>query len=100
MRVAPVLLAAGIGLMAIGGNFAFKAAQAAAREAKAKENHRERKFHRGGFNNAMDVEEASLILGVEPWSSEETINKAYRKLMKANHPDLGGSPLIARKINE
>jgi DnaJ family protein C protein 19 len=26
--------------------------------------------------------------------------QVHRKLMKSNHPDLGGSPFIASKVNE
>lgn len=33
-------------------------------------------------------------------ANKERIQKAHRKLLMLNHPDTGGSPLIATKINE
>jgi len=32
--------------------------------------------------------------------SEEQLKEVHRRLMKLNHPDLGGSPMIAAKVNE
>ncbi|POY76833.1 hypothetical protein BMF94_0085 [Rhodotorula taiwanensis] len=56
---------------------------------------------KGGFNAKMDRAEAAQILGVP--ESHMTINKlkdAHRRIMLANHPDRGGSPYIASKVNE
>ena len=44
-------------------------------------------------------EEAYEILGLSPGDSIEKIEESYRKLMKKNHPDSGGSEYIAKKIN-
>lgn len=77
----------------------------------------------GGFEAAMSRREASQILGVRcahmllfctravslllptclhcsERSSKQQIKEAHRKIMMLNHPDRGGSPYIASKINE
>ena len=47
----------------------------------------------------MSREEAYQILGLEPGADAEAIRKAYRRLMQHAHPDKGGSPYLAAKIN-
>eukprot|EP01083_Nonionella_stella_P060008 156947_1 len=56
--------------------------------------------HTGDFREPMDVGEAALILGCRETSSKEVMNKRFNMLMKCNHPDKGGSPFLATKINE
>ncbi len=51
-----------------------------------------------GFES-MSREEAYQILGLEPGASEEEIHKAWRHLVKAVHPDSGGSAFLTAKIN-
>ena len=59
-----------------------------------------KKHYLGGFEPVMTKSEAALILGVRRSASIKKIKERHRKLMIANHPDSGGSPLIALKVNE
>ena len=38
--------------------------------------------------------------GISPASSKERVRDAHKKIMLLNHPDRGGSPYMATKINE
>ncbi|GLG92870.1 uncharacterized protein GBIM_00419 [Gryllus bimaculatus] len=58
------------------------------------------KYYKGGFEPKMTKREAALILGVSPNASKLKIKEAHKRIMSLNHPDRGGSPLIAAKINE
>lgn len=58
------------------------------------------KFYKGGFDQIMTKREASLILGVSPSSNMDKIKQAHKRIMLLNHPDRGGSPYMAAKINE
>lgn len=58
------------------------------------------KYYRGGFEPTMTKREASLILGVSPSSNHDRIKQAHKRIMLLNHPDRGGSPYMAAKINE
>lgn len=53
-----------------------------------------------GFDATMSRREAAAILGVRETSTKQQIKDAHRKIMMLNHPDRGGSPFIASKINE
>tara|TARA_B100000941_G_scaffold52865_1_gene34047 strand:- start:1171 stop:1539 length:369 start_codon:yes stop_codon:yes gene_type:complete len=45
------------------------------------------------------IEEAYEILGLAMDASDEEIDHAYKELIRKNHPDMGGSEYIAKKIN-
>nr|SVE74604.1 EOG090X0MNL [Daphnia barbata] len=58
------------------------------------------RYYKGGFEAKMSRREASLILGVSPTANKTRLKEAHKKIMLANHPDRGGSPYLASKINE
>ncbi|XP_035719688.1 mitochondrial import inner membrane translocase subunit TIM14-like isoform X2 [Vespa mandarinia] len=58
------------------------------------------KYYKGGFESKMTKREASLILGVPPTASKAKVKENFKKVMSVNHPDRGGSPYLAAKINE
>ena len=59
-----------------------------------------RQFYHGGFEEVMTKREAALILGVRESTKKNKIMEAHRRVMKANHPDSGGSPYVSMKVNE
>ncbi|KAI3382654.1 hypothetical protein SNEBB_005397 [Seison nebaliae] len=58
------------------------------------------KYYRGGFETKMSRREASLILGISPHAHKNRVKDAHKRIMLLNHPDRGGSPYMASKINE
>ncbi|AHX04950.1 dnaJ domain protein [Ehrlichia japonica] len=55
--------------------------------------------HSKSTSSSLSKEEALEILGLEKNATQEQINAAYHKLMKSIHPDKGGSPYLAQKLN-
>jgi hypothetical protein len=43
--------------------------------------------------------QALQLLGLEPGASREAIKRAYRRLAKAHHPDLGGDPAAFHRLD-
>ncbi|EDN10373.1 mitochondrial import inner membrane translocase subunit tim-14 [Histoplasma capsulatum] len=81
--------------------FLGRAGLVAYRRSRGSVNSMGKAFYKGGFEPRMNRREASLILEL----SERNLNKDkirtnHRKLMLLNHPDRGGSPYLASKINE
>uniref|UniRef100_A0A7S0XJ86 J domain-containing protein n=1 Tax=Erythrolobus madagascarensis TaxID=708628 RepID=A0A7S0XJ86_9RHOD len=54
----------------------------------------------GGFEPDMSRREALLILGLREGSTRDQIRAAHRRMMRLNHPDTGGSQVLATKVNE
>ncbi|MDA0781351.1 MAG: DnaJ domain-containing protein [Rickettsiales bacterium] len=51
-------------------------------------------------NIKMTKRQACEILGVEENASKKEIEDAYKRLMKKNHPDTGGSKYFATELNK
>ncbi|CAH2603993.1 DnaJ domain-containing protein [Rhodovastum atsumiense] len=49
---------------------------------------------------AMSRQEAYAVLGLAPGASDAEIRAAHRRLMRAAHPDSGGSDWLASRINQ
>ncbi|MEO8715500.1 MAG: DnaJ domain-containing protein [Acetobacteraceae bacterium] len=48
----------------------------------------------------MSRAEAYAVLGLGPGASEDDIRAAHRRLMRAAHPDGGGSDWVASRVNQ
>ena len=48
----------------------------------------------------MTKEQAFKILEISENASKEEIEEAYKRLMKKNHPDVGGTEYFASQLNE
>lgn len=60
-----------------------------------------RKFFTGGFEPKMNAKEALQILGLrETTLTKAKLKETHRRIMLLNHPDKGGSPFLATKVNE
>ncbi|CAD6904064.1 unnamed protein product [Tilletia controversa] len=90
----PVLIGAGLIGAGIAANFMMRSRASAAAGPGGK-------WVKGGFQNKMDKKEAAQILGLrETALTKARVKDAHRRMMIANHPDRGGAPYLASKINE
>ena len=48
----------------------------------------------------MDRDEALEILGLDRKATKDQIIERYNKLIKKNHPDLGGSEWVTKRLNK
>lgn len=53
-----------------------------------------------GANSGMSAREAASILGLADDADIETIVDAHRKLIAKVHPDTGGTPELAARVNQ
>jgi hypothetical protein len=62
---------------------------------------RDHEFHDGETDSrSMSEAEALEVLGLEPGAAEADITESHRRLMQLIHPDRGGSPYFAVKVNQ
>lgn len=105
-RLGGTLIAVGLGVAAAGfaGRYAFQLwkplGQVFSDRVKNMPSLAFSAYYKGGFEQKMTKREASLILGISPTSTKTKVREAHRRIMVLNHPDKGGSPYIAAKINE
>ncbi|KAG9284635.1 hypothetical protein G9A89_004677 [Geosiphon pyriformis] len=108
MTTAPLLIGIGIAVVATAGRFAVKGFQKyhpalkhAATRFSGSSMGSSKTQYRGGFDPKINRREATLILGLrESGVNKAKIKEAHRRIMLINHPDRGGSPYLASKINE
>jgi DnaJ-domain-containing protein 1 len=59
-------------------------------------------FERLGFDKAVEVlgeDDPMVLFGLREDASWEDVCRTYRRLARENHPDLGGSVTMMKKIN-
>ena len=51
-------------------------------------------------SGSMTKQEAYDVLGLKPGADADAIHAAHRRLMRAAHPDAGGSDWLASRVNQ
>ncbi|KAK4634466.1 Mitochondrial import inner membrane translocase subunit tim14 [Fulvia fulva] len=93
------VLAVGVGVAAAA--FFGRAGLVALRRSRGGISSLGKAYYKGGFEKQMNKKEAALILETSEASiTKDIIRKKHRQMMLLNHPDRGGSPYLATKINE
>ncbi|CCE65868.1 hypothetical protein TPHA_0N00870 [Tetrapisispora phaffii CBS 4417] len=91
-------------ISSVGGFFAVYMLAGAYKSVRVRINggkHGSGQFLKGGFDPKMNMGEALQILNLKESNlNKKTLKDVHRKIMLANHPDKGGSPYVATKINE
>lgn len=94
----PVVVGATAAGVALAGRAALRAWQAV--QAMPARPRFPRAFTQGGFEVQMSRREALHVLGLREGVSRDKVREAHRRLMRNNHPDIGGSAYLATKVNE
>ncbi len=88
---------AGLGILALTGTLAWNWLPERVRRAASRRGRATMPPRRG---SGMTRAEAYDVLGLQPGASEQAIREAHRRLMRAAHPDAGGSAWLAARINQ
>jgi len=59
-----------------------------------------KKNHQRRNQSSMSKKEAYDILGLKEGASKDEIINSYQVLIKKNHPDVGGSDWITKRLNQ
>ncbi|KAK9472413.1 uncharacterized protein V1510DRAFT_378727 [Dipodascopsis tothii] len=93
----PIIIGCGVAALAFGARIGLRAVQRYRGGAGASFV----KYAKGGFDPKMNAREALQILGLtETTLTRAKLRESHRRIMLLNHPDRGGSPYVATKINE
>jgi hypothetical protein len=57
-----------------------------------------KEYNGSNRKSAMSKEEARQLLGVGDNATPQEVNSAFHRLMKRNHPDVGGTNYLAEKL--